>query len=74
MGFLASMVDPSKETKLTLDNIPVVRDYVSVFLKDLYRLPPDLEIMFSTELVPGTSPFSRAPYQHAPTELKELKI
>ena len=38
MEFLASLVDPSKETELTLDDILIVRDYVSVFLKDLPRL------------------------------------
>ena len=49
--FLASMVDPSKETKLTPGDVPVVKDYVLVFPKDLPGLPPDREIMFSTELV-----------------------
>ena len=35
MGFLASMVDLSKETELIPKDVPVVRDYVLVFLKDL---------------------------------------
>ena len=39
MGFLASMVDLSKETELTPNDVPVVRDYVLVFPKDLPRLP-----------------------------------
>ena len=37
--FLANMVDPRKEMKLTSDNVPMVRDYVSVFPKDLPGLP-----------------------------------
>ena len=53
--FLASIVDPSKETKLTPDNISVVRDYVVVFLKDLPGLPPDREIVFNIELMPRFS-------------------
>ena len=39
VGFLASIVDQSKEIELMQDDVPVVRDYVSVFLKDLLGLP-----------------------------------
>ena len=40
IGFLACIVDPSKETRLTPDNdISVVRDYVSIYPKDLPGLP-----------------------------------
>ena len=74
MRFLASIVDSSKETELTPDDMLVVKDYVSVFLKDLPRLLPNREIMFSIELVPRTAPISRALYRLAPTELKELKF
>ena len=52
----------------------MVREYVSVFSKDLPGLPPDREIVFSIELMPGISPISRAPYWLAPAELKELKV
>jgi hypothetical protein len=36
-------------------------------------LPPDREIEFTIELMPGTQPIHKAPYRMAPTELKELK-
>jgi len=36
-------------------------------------LPPDREIQFAIELVPGTAPISKAPYPMAPAELAELK-
>ena len=52
----------------------MVREYVSVFPRDLPGLPPDREIVFSIELMPGTAPISRAPYRLAPAELKELKV
>ena len=51
-GFLASIVNPSKETELTPEDVPVVREYVSVFPRDLPGLPPDREIVFSIELMP----------------------
>ena len=63
----------SKETELTPEDVPVVREYVSIFPKDLPGLPPDREIMISIELMPGTTPILRALYQLVPTKLKELK-
>ena len=54
--------------------MPVIREYLTVFLDDLPGLPPDRQIEFSIELVPGTAPISKAPYRLAPAELKELKI
>ena len=55
------------------EDIPRVREYLSVFPNDLPGLPPDREIEFCIELIPGTAPISRAPYRLAPAELKELK-
>ena len=57
-GFLASIVDLSKETELTPEDFPVARDYVSVFSKDFPGLPLDREIVFSIELMLGTAPIS----------------
>ena len=74
MRFLASIVDLSKETELMPEDVLVVRDYVSVFLKDLPRPLPDREIVFSIELMPRIAHILRAPYQFTPTELKELKV
>ena len=66
------MVDTRKEA-LKLDDIPVVREFSDVFLKDLPGIPIDREIEFSIDLLPGTSPISKAPYRMALTKLKELK-
>ena len=66
------MVDTRKEA-LKLDDIPVVREFSDVFPKDLLGIPIDREIEFSIDLLPGTSPISKAPYRMALTELKELK-
>ena len=37
-------------------------------------LPLDREIEFAIDLVPGTTPISKAQYQMAPVELAELKV
>ena len=72
-GYLANIVDRTKERETVPEDIPVVREYLSVFPNDLPGLPPDREIEFCVELIPRTAPISRAPYRLAPAELKELK-
>ncbi|RVW85078.1 Retrovirus-related Pol polyprotein from transposon 17.6 [Vitis vinifera] len=71
-GFLASVM--SNESDLKLEDIPIVREYPDVFLEDLPSLPPEREVEFTIDLVPGTGPMSKAPYRMAPVELKELKV
>ncbi|XP_075095441.1 uncharacterized protein LOC142173711 [Nicotiana tabacum] len=71
-SYLAHIVD----TRLgipSLKDIPTVCDFPAVFLDDLPGLPPEREIEFPIELVPGTTPISTAPYRMAPAKLKELK-
>ena len=43
-----------------------------MFPDDLPRLPPDRELEFAIELVPGSAPISKSPYRKAPVEMKEL--
>jgi hypothetical protein len=60
-----------KEAKL--EDIPVVKEFMDVFPKELPGMPPDREIEFTIDLKPGTAPISQAPYKMGPKELKELK-
>ena len=48
-------------------------NFLDVFLDDLPRLPPDWDVEFKIELLPGTAPISRRPYRMPPNELAELK-
>ncbi|KAL5538128.1 hypothetical protein UlMin_046157 [Ulmus minor] len=73
MGYLATIVDKSVEAKGNVEDVPIVRDFVDVFPEELPGLPPDREIQFEIELLPGTAPISKAPYRMAPAELKELQ-
>ena len=72
-GYLAYAVEP-EYLEISLEEVPIVREYPDVFPEDLPGLPPDREIEFEIELAPGTEPISITPYRMAPTELKELKI
>ncbi|KAL0553555.1 hypothetical protein IC582_007453 [Cucumis melo] len=60
--------------KLKLEDVLVVKGFLEVFPDDLSCLPPDREIEFTIELLPGTTPISQAPYRMALSELKELKM
>ncbi|XP_027178101.1 uncharacterized protein LOC113777265 [Coffea eugenioides] len=72
-GFLAFLINaPSDQVKL--EDVPVVREFPDVFPEELKTLPPEREVEFRIDLVPGTAPISKTPYRMAPAELKELKI
>jgi hypothetical protein len=51
----------------------VVCEYPDIFSTDYSGLPPQKEMEFGIECVPGTNPISKAPYRMASSELKELK-
>jgi hypothetical protein len=46
-----------------LENIKVVCEYPDVFPEELPGMPPDRDIEFSIELLPGTTPISKRPYR-----------
>jgi hypothetical protein len=53
--------------------IRVVRDFLDVFREELPGMPPDREVEFVIDLLPGTAPTSKWPYRMSVEELKELK-
>ncbi|WMV25683.1 hypothetical protein MTR67_019068, partial [Solanum verrucosum] len=53
--------------------IPVVCDFPEVFPENLPGLPPEREVEFPIELIPGSNPISITSYRMAPAELRELK-
>ncbi|KAJ9541941.1 hypothetical protein OSB04_028447 [Centaurea solstitialis] len=72
-GFLAyAMADQTEERMLTVAEVPVVSEYADVFPEDLPGLPPDRQVEFGIDLMPGAAPIARAPYPLAPPKLQEL--
>jgi hypothetical protein len=51
----------------------VVQDYPDIFPEELTGMPPDRDIEFLIELLPGTPPISKRPYRMLVNELVELK-
>jgi hypothetical protein len=58
---------------IALEDIKVVREYPDVFPVELPGMPPDCDIEFLIELLPGTPPISKRPYRMPINELVELK-
>ena len=71
--FLALILD-SKRGQVDVEKIPVVRKFPDVFPEELPGIPPKREVDLSIEIVPGTTPISKAPYRKAHFELKELRL
>jgi hypothetical protein len=59
--------------KFVGDHIKIVRKFLDVFPEELPRMPPDREVEFVIDLLPGTAPISKRPYRMSVEELKELK-
>ena len=57
----------------TMELIPMVSEFPDVFLEELPGMPPDRELEFAIELVPGTTPIHKKYYQMPSSELVELK-
>ena len=70
-GYLAVVRKVEAETGV-VKNVPVVCEFHDVFLEELPGLPPEREIEFCIDVVPGTDPISIPPYRMALVELKEL--
>jgi hypothetical protein len=51
----------------------MVKDFPDVFPEELLGTPPDTEVEFVIDLLPGTAPISKRPYRMSLEELKELK-
>nr|GFA24604.1 putative reverse transcriptase domain-containing protein [Tanacetum cinerariifolium] len=57
----------------SLETHPVVRDFSDVFTEELLIIPPEREVEFGIELVPGTQPISKAPYRPPEEQAKHFK-
>jgi hypothetical protein len=73
------MVQSGQDSKLNhtkaiaLEDIRVVQDFPDVFPEEMSGMPPDRDIEFLIELLPGTPPISKRPYRMPVNELVELK-
>src|SRR3989337_1484261 len=55
------------------EEVPVVKDFPDVFSEELPGMPPDRDIEFLIELLPGTGPKTQRPYRMPAKDLVEIK-
>ena len=67
------MTSLSVENQVVIDKLQVVCEFPEVFPDELPNVPPEREVQFSTDLVPGTKELSMALYRRSASELAELK-
>ncbi|GJS73063.1 putative reverse transcriptase domain-containing protein [Tanacetum coccineum] len=73
--FLAHVTTKKTEDKSEgkrLEDVPIIQNFPEVFPEDLPGLPPTRQVEFQIDLILGAAPVARAPYQLAPSEMKEL--
>ena len=56
-----------------MDSVPIVSEYPDVFPEELPGMPPDRDVEFLIDLLPGSGPIAKRPYKMSVDELKELK-
>ncbi|GJV25779.1 putative reverse transcriptase domain-containing protein [Tanacetum coccineum] len=61
-----------KANEPTLSDIPIIRDFEDVFPDDLLGLPPQQQVEFGIDFIPGVTPIAKSPYRLAPSEMQEL--
>ncbi|GJZ82035.1 putative reverse transcriptase domain-containing protein [Tanacetum coccineum] len=70
-AYMAHVIDTNFEKKSAKD-VPVVNEFLDVFPEDLPGIPPERQVEFRIDLIPGATPVAKTPYRLAPSEMKEL--
>ncbi|GJR44130.1 reverse transcriptase domain-containing protein [Tanacetum coccineum] len=69
---IAKVLKSVKKDEPKFGDIPIVREFEDVFPEDLSGLPPQRQVEFRIDLVPGETPIAKSPYRLAPSEMQEL--
>ncbi|GJZ98383.1 putative reverse transcriptase domain-containing protein [Tanacetum coccineum] len=59
-AFMAHVIDTSFEKK-SVNDVPVVNEFLDVFPKDLLGIPPERQVEFRIDLIPGATPIAKTP-------------
>ncbi|GJS55956.1 putative nucleotidyltransferase, ribonuclease H [Tanacetum coccineum] len=62
----------SELNKVVLQIFSAVREFPDVFPEELPGIPPDRQVEFRIDLIPGSTPIAKTPYRLAPSEMQEL--
>nr|GEX93502.1 hypothetical protein [Tanacetum cinerariifolium] len=70
----AVIVCHEKVDEPRISDIHMVQDFTNVFSEDLSGLPPQRQVKFRIDLVPGATLVAKSPYCLAPSEMQELEL
>jgi hypothetical protein len=57
-----------------IEHLPVVKEFVDVFLEELLGMSLERELELTIDLKSGTEPITRMPYRMLTPKLQELKM
>nr|GEU97515.1 zinc finger, CCHC-type, retrotransposon Gag domain protein [Tanacetum cinerariifolium] len=70
-AFMAHVIDTNLEKK-SLNDVPVVNEFLDVFPEDFSGIPAVRQVKFQMDLISGVTPIAKTSYCLAPSEMKEL--
>ncbi|CAH1418425.1 unnamed protein product [Lactuca virosa] len=62
VGYLAYVLDTRARDHISVSDVPVVREFADVFPEELPGIPPERQVEFRIDLVPGAASIAKAPY------------
>ena len=68
-GYVAYVMDTQDKGKVTADDLSIARVYPDVFPEDMHGVPPERQVDFRIDLVPGADQIAKVPYRLAPPEM-----
>ncbi|KAJ9562159.1 LOW QUALITY PROTEIN: hypothetical protein OSB04_007319 [Centaurea solstitialis] len=73
VGYLDFVTDNRvNKKKQTVDDVLVVSEFLDFFPEELPGIPPERQVEFEIDLIPGEALVAKAPYRLAPPEMQEL--
>ncbi|GJU19323.1 putative reverse transcriptase domain-containing protein [Tanacetum coccineum] len=71
-AFMAHVINTNFEKK-SVEDVPIVNEFLDVFPEELLGIPPERQVEFQIDLIPGATPIAKTLYRLAPSEVKELR-
>lgn len=68
---MAHVFDVRKPTP-KIGDIPIGKDFPDVFPDELPGIPPDKQVEFRIDFLPGAIPIAKTPYRLAPSEMQDF--
>ncbi|GJS26149.1 putative reverse transcriptase domain-containing protein [Tanacetum coccineum] len=65
-AFMAHMINTSFEKK-SVEDVSIVNEFLDVFSEDFLGIPPERQVEFRIDLIPGATPVAKTLYRLAPS-------